>query len=300
MPVNYATNYQQALQPLFRAGLSFEALYNTSNNRLIKWTGAKTIQVPNITTGGFVDVNRDVVSGFTRRVDNSFTPYTLEHDREFSTLVDPMDIDETNMALSIANITQVFNSEHKIPEMDKYMASKLHAEFVAKGGEVDNTAPTAATILGLFDTMMEQMDEAEVPQEGRLLYLTPAMNTMLKSADGIQKSIQTRALTGAGQASRNVRSIDDVTLVTVPSSRMKTLYNFTNGAVVDPAAGQINMIMIHPSTVFAPQKYEFVSVDQPSAKTGGKNLYYERKYWDVFLIEQKIAGVSINVTPAGV
>src|SRR5690606_6558730 len=110
MPVNYAEQYQQALQQLFTSSLRFNEIYDTSNNSLIKWTSAKTIQIPNITTGGFVDVNRDAVTNFTRRVDNSYTPLTLEHDREFSTLVDPVDIDETNMALTIANITRVFNT----------------------------------------------------------------------------------------------------------------------------------------------------------------------------------------------
>lgn len=300
MPVNYAQNYQAALQQLFTSGLRFAALYNTPNNTNIKWINAKTIQVPNVTTGGYVDVDRDVVSGFTRRVDNSWIPYTLEHDREFSTLVDPMDIDETNMALSIANITNVFNTEHKIPEMDKYAASKLVAEYTGAGGEVDNTVITSANVLATFDTMMAEMDEAEVPNEGRILYVTPTFNTLLKGADNIQKSIQTRAATGAGAASRNVRSIDEVEIVIVPSSRMKTAYDFTDGAVVDASAGQINLILIHPATVFTPQKYEFVSMDEPTAKTGGKHLYYERKYWDLFVIQQKAAGIKINVTPAGV
>lgn len=295
--LNYATQYEQALQSVFRAGLQFEALYNTPNNSLVKWTSAKTVQIPKITTGGFVDVNRDVVSGFTRRVDNSFDTYTLEHDREFSTLVDPMDIDETNMALSIANITRVFNTEHKIPEMDKYMASKLLAEYTGAGGTADTTALTVTNILATFDKYMEEMDDAEVPTEGRLLYVTPQINTMLKNAESISRSINVQGGQG-GAINRSVRSLDEVTIKIVPSSRMKSLYNFTNGAVADGAAKQINMIMIHPVTIFAPQKYEFVSLDEPTAKTGGKYLYYERKYWDVFVIEAKKAGIKINMAGA--
>lgn len=293
MAVNYATQYQQALSQAFKAGLHFDAIYNTPNNRLIKWTGAKTIQVPSITTGGFVDVNRDAVTGFTRRVDNSFVPMTLEHDREFSTLVDPMDIDETNMALSIANITQVFNTEHKIPEMDKYASSKLYAEFMTHGGTPDATALTTANVLTVFDTYMEEMDEAEVPAEGRILYVTPKFNTLLKNAEQLQRTMDVR---GDGSANRSIRKLDEVTIKAVPSSRMKSAYDFTDGAVAAVGAEDINMILIHPSVVFAPQKYEFVSVDEPTAKTGGKYLYYERKYWDVFVIAAKVAGIKINHT----
>lgn len=290
--LNYAELYLQALQQLFKAGLRFGSLYNAPNNATIRWVNAKTIQIPNIEVGGFTDVDRDVVGGYTRRVDNKWIPLTLEHDREFRTLVDPVDVDETNMAITIANITRVFNTEHKIPEMDKYMASKLFAETTRLGGTVDTTALTTANILGTFDTLMEQMDEAEVPLEGRELYVTPAVSKLLKEAEGIQRQLDVSGRRGA-DVSRNIYSLDDVNIITVPSARMKTEYDFTDGAVASPTARQIHMILVHPDIVLSPQKYEFVSLDAPSATTGGKYLYYERKYWDVFLIEPKKAGISI-------
>lgn len=295
--VNYAEMYQTALQQVFKVGRRFDACYNTPNNNLIKWTSAKTIQVPNIATGGYIDVNRDAVTNFTRRVDNSYIPYTLEHDREFSTLVDPVDIDESNMALTIANITQVFNTEQKIPEMDKYMASKLYAEFVDKGGTVDTTALTIDNVLDVFDQFMEDMDDAEVPIEDRILYVTPQVNTLLKKADQIQRRLDVTS--NSGNINRSVRSLDDVTIVPVPSSRMKTLYNFTDGAVPASGAVQINMILCNCQAMIAPLKYEFVSLDEPSAKTGGKYLYYERAYWDVFVIQQKKDGIRINAEAQG-
>ncbi|GAF14921.1 main capsid protein Gp34-like protein [Bacillus sp. JCM 19046] len=293
-PVNYAEMYQEALQQKYSEGLAFSALYSTPNNANIKWVGAKTIHIPNITTGGFQDVDRDIMGDTTRRVDNAWIPKTLEHDRKYKTLVDPMDIDETKMALSIANITRVFNNEHKIPEMDKYMASKLFTEYESLGEEVDTTEITEATALSVFDDMMEQLDEAEVPQEGRILYVRPAVKKVLKNAESIQKQREVSGTSGA--INRNVRSLDEVTIVTVPTSRMKTLYNFADGAVPAANARDINMILIHPSAVISPQKYENVSIAEPSAITDGKSVYFERKYWDVFIIEQKVAGVQINVT----
>jgi hypothetical protein len=294
--VNYAELYQQALQQKFSEGLMFNALYSTPNNRTIKWVNAKTIQIPRITTGGFVDVDRDVVGNFTRRADNDWETKTLQHDREYRTLVDPSDIDESNMALSIANITRVFNDEQKIPEMDKYMASKLYSEFLTYGGTADTTALDATNVLSIFDTFMEEMDDAEVPQNGRILYVTPAVKKLLKQAQDIQRMLSVSQ--NSGSVDRNVYSLDDVTIVTVPSSRMKTAYDFTDGAVPATGADQINMILVHPLSIVAPQKYEFVDLDEPSASTGGKYLYYERKYWDVFILERKVAGVKFHITPS--
>lgn len=293
--LTYAELYAQALQQKFSKELMFADLYTTPNNNNIKWINAKTIQIPSVSAGGFVDVDRDVMGSFTRRVDNAYDTKTLSHDREFKTLVDPMDVDETNMALTISNVTNVFNTEQKIPEMDKYLASKLFSEFSTLGGTADETVLKADNVLTVFDDFMADMDEGEVPQTGRILYVTPTVNKLLKQAQQIQRNM---LVTGNdGTANRNIYSLDDVKIVVVPSSRMKTLYDFTDGAVADETAKQINMILVHPSALITPQKYEFVDLDEPSAATGGKFLYYERKYWDVFVISKKLPGVAFNVEP---
>lgn len=294
--LNYAELYTQGLQQKFSKGLFFNALYNVPNNSKIKWVNAKTIQIPRIDVTGMVDVDRDSIGDFTRQVDNSWETKTLQHDREFRTLVDPVDVDETNMAVTIANITNVFNDEQKIPEMDKYMASKLFAEFEAYGGKADTTNLDATNILNVFDKLMEQMDEAEVPSEGRILYVTPTVYTLLKNADAVGRSLNVSA---GNKIDRSVYGLDDVELVRVPSARMKTFYDFTRGATEGAGAVQINMILIHPDAIISPQKYEFVSLDAPSARTGGKYLYYERKYWDVFAIERKVPGMAFNIQGEG-
>ena len=292
--VNYASLYQSALEKPYSAGVRFWGLYDTPNNSRLNWTGAKTVQVPSITTGGFRDADRDTIGARKRNVDNAWTPYTLAHDREFDTLVDPMDIDESNMALTIANITDVFNSEHKFPEMDKYAASKLHAELTDHGGRILTEALTVDNILEKFDNLMEHADDQEVPQDGRILYVTPQVNTLLKEAKAIQRSMDVRGeSTGVN---RRVTNLDDVEIVSVPSSRMKTAYDFTDGAVADVDAQQIHMILVHPTAVYTPQKYEFVDLDEPTAGTKGKYLYFERKYWDLFVIPQKVAGVQMYTT----
>ena len=290
--LNYAELYLQGLQQQFNVGLRFNALYQTPNNANIRFTGAKTVNIPRIDVTGMVDSDRDAVGGFGREVDNSWEPKVLGHDREFRTLVDPVDIDETNMAATIANITNVFNSEQKIPEMDKYMASKLYTEVDDYSGTIETTALTIENVLDIYDDLMEEMDEGEVPEEGRILYVTPAVDKLLKNAEQISREIRVDATTG--NINRSVRSLEDVEIVKVPSSRMKSAYDFTVGAEPATGAKQINMILVHPMSIIAPMKYEFVSLDEPSATTGGKFLYFERSYWDVFGIERKIDGIKIN------
>jgi len=290
--LTYAEIYQRALNgQKFTVGVKFADLYNPSgtSTSAFKYVDGKTIKIPVLTVSGMVDTNRDTITAYSRKVDNGWETKTLSHDREFSTLVDPADIDETNMALTIGNITSVFTTEELFPEMDKYMASKLFTDVTAYGTISNAAVATSANVLAEFDAFMEALDEAEVPEEGRILYVTPSINTLLKNAVDRRFDNQT-------DLSRVIASLDDVKKVVVPAARMKEAYDFTLGAVAVAGADQINMILIHPKAVIAPLKIDEIYIDEPSAKTKGKSLYYQRQYWDAFLLEQKAGGCQINAT----
>ena len=77
---------------------------------------------------------------------------------------------------------------------------------------------------------------------------------------------------------------------------MKTAYTFSTGYAPKGDAGQINMFLVHPTSVITPEKYEFAGTEAPSAHTKGDYLYYEKSYEDVFIINQRLAGIAFNVT----
>jgi hypothetical protein len=294
MAVNYATIYEQALAQKFKQDLRFSALYTPSvaATGKYKWVKGKTVEIPVLTVGGFVDADRDNTSLFARKTNNAWETKTLEHDREYSDLVDPKDMDETNMVLSIANITKVFNDEEKIPEMDKYMSSKLYSE-VDTNGTISNAAvSTSAEVLAEFDRMMEVMDEGEVPEEGRYLYITPAKYRLLRNA--LNASRQLGTAQARNEVSRILERLDDVIIVKVSTERMKSAYDFTVGAVPAVGAKQINMILVHPKSVIAPVKVAEAAAEAPKASSKMKWLYYESMYWDVFALLQRVVGIQIN------
>lgn len=291
--VNFASQYESALLQLFKQNLRSTDLYYGPNQSLIKWTGAKSIRVPNLIVSGFADTDRGAQTLYNRTVDNNWQSYDLAHDRTFKTAMDPMDIDETNLAFEIANITGVFNTEKRIPEMDAYLYSKLVSDFVLYGGTPVLTVPTVGNILGLFDDMMQALDDAEAPEEGRILYVTNAIDKLLKQATGLVRNIETTQ--NNGDIMRIISMLDTVKIVKVHPSRMNTSYNFTLGFI--PTGDQINMMLIHPSAVLAPLKYNLSDVANPSAVTDGKYLVHERQYWDVFLIETRFNAMAVNVAP---
>lgn len=288
--INYAESFEREIEQQFARELTSSDL--EANKRFL-FIDAQTIRIPTIELTGYKDHNRN---GSKNRgsVGNTYQAFSLTHDRDIEFYVDEMDVDETNQVLSAANITATFNEEQAIPELDAYRYSKLYTEFVAQGGAVNKTILTEKNILQVFDKMMEDMDEASVPQSGRMLKVTPPVYTMLKNAEGLQRTLDVTG--GAKGIDRNVRSLDEVTIVTVPSDRMKTSYDFEEGWKVAVAAKQINMMLYHTSGILAPIKvsdiYLWNKGQTPESAYG--YLYQNRMYSDLFVIKAKVDAIAIN------
>lgn len=288
--LNYATQYAQALAQAYPYVLHFAALRSTDNDGRYKWIGADTIQIPTLSTTGRTDGDRDSIEVAKRNYNNAWEPKKLSNHRQWSTLVHPMDIDETNQVASIQNITKVFNEEQKFPEMDAYLVSKVYSDWTEAGGVADTTALTEQNILQLFDGYMEAMDEANVPQSGRILYLTPAARKILKNAADLARTI----MNGDENIRRTVKSLDEVQIESVPSALMKTVYDFTEGYKPGEGAKQINMLLIHPSAVITPEKYAFAQLDAPSAGSNGKYVYFEESYDDTFILNNRKDAIKFH------
>jgi hypothetical protein len=80
---------------------------------------------------------------------------------------------------------------------------------------------------------------------------------------------------------------------------MKTLYNFSQDWAVAPSADQINMFLVHPLAVITPVSYTFSRLDQPSAMSEGKYVYYEESFEDAFILNKKAGAIQYNITKGG-
>ena len=294
---NYAEQFEQALHQKYAKELVSVDLFNS--NPQVKFINAQTIKLPNITVSGYKDHNRQTIGFNSGTISNDWEPKKLEHDRDIEFAIDPMDVDETNLVVSIANVQNTLETEQGIPEKDCYVFSKLYTEagkYAANGATIDTTTLTAENILQKFDDAMEKMDEAGVPSEGRILYVTPAVNKLFKQAKDIQRVLGVNG--SNGDVKRSIYSLDDVKIKQVQSARMKSQYNFTNGCVATDEAKQMNFILIHPSCEVAREKYSYIKVFTPGhdSRTADNYLLQSRFYMDAFLIKNKAAGIFINAT----
>ena len=295
--VNYAAEYSQALAQAYPYLSYFAAIWASENSTRYRSGMGKTMYIPTIEVSGARAVNRDQITGtFNRNWNNEWQAVELQMDREWDTLVDPMDLTESGDIANLANITRVFVETQKVPEMDAFMASKL-AEFAATFGGVSTQSLTSSSILTEWDNGVAYMTNQRVNRDRCVAYMTPSTYKLLKQATGMTRFIE--VTNGIRDVDRNIARLDGLTVVEVPGDMMKTAYTFTEGwAVNTESAQQINFVIVDPMAVAAPIKYEVSMMSAPTAQNKGKYLYYERYYYGAFILNQRQAGVYAHLGSA--
>lgn len=302
MAINYAEQYSRELANAYPYVLYSGALWNADNQNKYKPVDAKTIKIPKLSTGGRVDGDRTKIGDFSQNFSNSWETKELTNHRIWQTLVHPQDVNQTNMVASITNITKTMNETQKFPELDAMMFSRLYALKNAKSTITPETAElTAPATIDKFDAMMDAMDEGLVPPTGRLLYVDTYTKTLLDNAISVVRT------NGDKKVTRMLNRLDEVEIIGVPTTLMKTAYTFNDGTTSGQTnggfsaatdAGNIAMILVHPSAVLPIASYAFAQLQEPSALSQGKYVYFEESFEDVFILDERHAGIQICVKKA--
>lgn len=297
--LNYAAQYGKAIQTAYPYLSYYSDLWNQGESYRFRPLNGKTVYIPIVTTSGARAANRDQITGvFNRNFNTDWQAMTLSMDREWDTLIDPIDEVESNDVATIANVTRVFNEQHKIPEQDAYMSMKL-AGFASAHGGVSTESLSSSSILTEWDNALAYMTNQRVNRDRVRCKMIPAVYKLLKQATGMTRFIE--VTNGIQNVDRNVAKLDGVTIEEVPADMMKTAYIFTEGWAIDTStAQQINFLLYDPEAIAAPIVYDVSMISPGSAATKGKDVYYERYYYDVFMLAERGAGVyaHLGVAPS--
>ena len=291
--LEYATIFSNVLRELYGQELTCNDLYQSNSD--IKIVNGKDIKIPKLSVSGYKDQTRGAGGFNSGTYSNGYETKTLDHDRDVEFAIDPMDVDETNLVVSIANIQKRFEKTQAIPELDCYTYSKLYSEAKRVGSIIKTSTLTAANVLSDFDDNLEAFSEAGVPLDRVIMYCTPKYNKLLKNAEGIQRTLE---ISSAKSIDRRVRSLDDIAKIKeVPSARLKTLFNFTNGCVADETAKQIDYILVDPEAQVSRNKYSYIKVFTPGtdSRTADNYMYQNRRFNGTFGIDELLKdGIIIH------
>jgi hypothetical protein len=117
--------------------------------------------------------------------------------------------------------------------------------------------------------------------------------SLLKSVTTLNRNLNLNR--EPGNFTRVVTTVDGVTVVEVPSILMKTKYEFSDDFDISEDAQQIQMFLVHPESVITPVSYQFAELDEPSAVSGGKYVYFEESYEDVFMLKNRSTGLDFVI-----
>ena len=242
--IAYAQKFLPLLDEAYKADSKTAVLDTLSD--YVRFTGANTVNIFNLDTVGMANYDRD--AGFVPGdVTGTWQPYVLETDRGRSYQVDFLDNDEA-MGLVVPNLLATVERQHIIPEVDAYRFA-TYASGAAAGNVVTETIAAGAAAVASIDLATSTLDDAEVPYEGRILFVNPTMYRYLKA--GITRMVMNRDR----DIDYNVEMYNDMRVITVPSGRFNTAITLNNPTTSSGAGGYtatgdaVNYMIVHPSAI---------------------------------------------------
>lgn len=258
----------------------------------VDFGGANEVKVMKLTTVGLGNYSR--ILGYPAGdITVEWVTMALAAERGRAFTLDRMD-NEESLGLALGNLIRVWMRDHVAPEIDAYRFAK----WATGAGLIVGTPATitdAAGAIAAFDEAVFQMDEAEVPEEGRILYGSTSYLRYLRA--GI-----TRTLGNDNSADRRLKALDDISLRSVPQNRFKTAIvlnpgNTTDAGGYSPAAGakDINFMMLHPNAVLPVVKLDQVKYFSPDVnQLSDGHLWQYRLYHDAFVMENHEDGIYLH------
>ena len=263
-----------------------------------KFVGAKTVLIPSMDMSGLGDYDRD--NGFiTGSIAITSEPFTLQQDRARSFQLDREDNDETGIAELAGDVLTEFVRTKVVPEVDAYCLSKLGGYAKTSGQTVDDE-PYAA----FADAVTKVREEVGYDEE-LLCFATGSFLKALSSSPEISRHIVMSDFK-KGEVNTRVRFLDDVPLLPVPSTRMKTAYEFYDGTSSNqkdggfvPATGasNIHFVILPKKAVSLVKKSETLRVFEPSQNQKADAYKFDyRIYYDMFIKNSMKNAVYAMVT----
>lgn len=278
MAINLVTKFQPYTDEQF----STESKKALITNQDLAWTGAHTIKVYKVTTSQMNDYGRNGPAqgnwsryGAVSALDATTEEFTLKKDRSFTFAIDKLDTDETAAQLQAATALARQNREVVIPEVDSYTYGVMCSKA---GHKPDAKALTAANIYTEILAASEALDNAEVPETGRVLVVTPATYALMKKC----KDIVMETDVGNDMRLRGViATLDGMSVQKIPANRLPKGFGF---------------MVAHPCATVAPVKLEDYTVHENPPGISG-SLVEGRIVYDAFVLDNKVEAIYYQAQP---
>lgn len=272
MAINLVTQFLPYVDELFTT----ESKKSILTNQDFSWTGAHTIKVYKISTSEMTDYKRNPTAGFTasrygtiKDLDATTEEFTLKKDRSFTFAIDKLDTDETAQQLEAASALARQQREVVIPEVDSYVYGVMCS---GAGTKPEAVALDETNIYTEILKASNTLDNAEVPETGRIIVVSPDVYTIMKRCKDI---IMETDISNEMRLKGVISNLDGASVVKVPSVRLPEGFGF---------------MVAHPCACVAPTKLEDYKIHQDPPGISG-SLVEGRICYDAFILENKAKAI---------
>ena len=281
-------NYTDVLDKVYQKASVSGCL--ASGGRMVRaGRNAKEIMIPKISVSGLGDYTRNV--GYkTGSITFDYETKTFNYDRGIKLLADVMDVEEAGVLDCFVAAGSELMRTQVAPEADAFTFAEI-AGHVGVDSEAKSYADAeAADILKDLRAVTNDMDELEVCEGGRVLFITPTLKGVLDDFSLVNPNLSKHVLTRFSR------------IVEVPQRRFYSKIDLLSGEAeqfgyAKAAEGKdINWMVVEKSAVIKFDKHVASRVFSPDELENLDSYMRKyRKYGIVELLDNKLDGVRVSV-----
>ena len=281
----YASKFLPVIDDIYKEQSVTEGL---DTSTMADFSGANEIKVLKVTTTGLGNYSRS--GGYPKGdITAVWETMKLTQERGKEISIDRMD-DEETLGMVFGSVTGNFMREWVIPEIDAYRFAKY-----ASTNGISKTSETLTkdNIIGAIDDAVMEMDNNEVPQEGRVLFVSSELKPVLNSA-------LSRQWSNEEQANTVINGYNNMKVIYVPKNRFYTAITMNTGESTwgytkGSTAKDINFMIIYPQALVQAKKFVMPKIFSPDENQKMDAwLFQFRLYHDAFVYDNKAKGIYLS------
>ena len=288
-----AQKYLPMLDEVYKASAK-SAILDATKVEIVQ---GNTVKVFKTSMDGLGDYSRN--DGFIKGdVTGTWETLTLSKDRGRTFQVDRMDNEET-IDMAFGTLAGEFIRTKVVPEVDAYAFAKLAGTSRIDSGTAADVTVGTTDVPSLIEEAERSINENEVPQEGRILFISETAYA------GMKNKIDRTTMNGEGGIDRGVVSFDGMRIIRVPQNRFYTAITLYDGKTAGQTAGgyvgtattgyKINFMIVHPSAVCKVVKHVLPRIFTPDVNQAADAWKFDyRLYHDIFAYENKVKGIYLH------
>lgn len=263
---------------------SYTAILDGDSTLVRDGANANEFQIPKMSMQGLGDYDRKDAKGYKDgSIIFEFETKKFNYDRGRKFFVDRMDNEET-VGLAFGKLASEFMRTESVPELDAFRFASM-----AKGAKTskEEDLATGEALITAITAGINALDEGEVPMNGRYLFVTPTLKSLIDNLD----------------TTKSRQILDGLTVVKVPQSRFYTAIDLKTGGSGEESGGytkdatgkDLNFVLVHPTALIQFQKITVPKIFTPDENQGPDAwMFAFRSYGIADVYDNKKSGIYVS------